>query len=272
MVKRKIVKIDEELCDGCGLCVPNCPEGALQIVEGKARLTSENYCDGLGACLGHCPKGAITIEEREAEPFDEEATRRHLQESGWESEAIAEHTLGETHDVLHIKPHPLEAGVGCPSAKVMQLRRPTEEGSSMEEPTSTPNRSELAHWPVKLSLVSPTAPFLKGADLLIAADCVPFAYADFHRDLLRGKAVIVGCPKLDDANFYVEKLAKIFRLSSVRSITVAHMEVPCCFGLKHIVQRALSVSGRGIPIREIIIGVRGEVKVDQREGVCHESV
>ncbi len=228
-MKRKIVRIDEEKCDGCGLCVPACAEGAIEIIDGKARLISEKYCDGLGACLGECPQDAITIEEREAESFDEKAVEAHL------------------HSHTH-------AGFECPSARIVQLTKVKETDASVSlEP-------QLSHWPVQLTLVPSSAPYLKEADLLIAADCVPFAYPDFHHKLLAGKVVLVGCPKLDDANFYIEKLAEIFAQNNLKSITVAHMEVPCCFGLDQIVRQALARSEKNIPIEETTIGIDGTVK------------
>lgn len=231
MIKRKIVRIDEEKCDGCGLCVPACPEGAIQIIDGKARLVSETYCDGLGACLGDCPKGAITIEEREAEPFDEEAVKARLQNH---------------HHVA----------AACPSAQVLQFEKSgTEDSDAMD---TVPVQSQLSQWPIQLTLVPPQAPYLNNADLLIAADCTPFAYPLFHQDLLKGKTILIGCPKLDDPQFYIEKLTQIFKLNNITSVTVAHMEVPCCFGLSYIVKEALSSAGRDIPIEDITIGIKGE--------------
>jgi Pyruvate/2-oxoacid:ferredoxin oxidoreductase delta subunit len=191
MAKRKIVQIDESKCDGCGMCVPSCAEGAIQIVDSKARLVSDVYCDGLGACLGECPQGAIAIVERDAEPFDK------------------------------------------PSA--------------------------LGHWPIQLHLVPPQAPFLRDADLLLVADCVPFALADFHGRFLRGRPVLVGCPKLDDAEAYVAKLAAILKLASIRSLTVVHMEVPCCTGLVRIARAALAASGVEVPLEDVTISIRGKV-------------
>ena len=233
---RKIIHIDEEKCNGCGLCVPACVEGALQIVDGKARLISETYCDGLGACLGECPQGAIIIEEREAEEFNEHAVHHHLEE------------MKATE----------ELPCGCSSATVTQFDRPeTTEAGPGEE---IHQQSMLSHWPVQLRLVPPIAPFLPGADLLLAADCAPFAYGGFHQDFLKGHTVLVACPKLDDFQAHQMKLTEILRQSPVKSLTVVHLEVPCCSGLVHMARQAIQLSGRDIPFREIIIGTRGDLK------------
>jgi len=236
MSKRKIVKIDEEKCTGCGLCVPNCAEGALKIINGKAVLVKEIYCDGLGACLGYCPEGAIAIEERDAKPFNEEATKVHLTE------------LKKKEDK--------KLPCGCPGTAVRSI----DKRATNDERRATKTESELTNWPVQLMLVPTEAPYLKNADLLIAADCVAFSYPDFHQDLLKGKALIIGCPKLDDAGLYVEKLVEIFKINNLKSITVAHMEVPCCFGLNHIVSEAMKLSGKKIPLKEITISIQGDVK------------
>ena len=232
MVIRKIVRIDEDLCNGCGQCVPNCAEGALRVIDGKARLVSEVYCDGLGACLGHCPRGAITIEEREATAFDEEVVHEHLKKREYEECA-------------------------CPSSAVQ----------SLEVAAGTPHlpvKPSLGHWPVQLRLVPVKAPFFEGADLLVTADCVPFAYPNMHRDLMNGRSVVVGCPKFDDAKAYAEKLGEILRSNDVRSISVVHMEVPCCFGLAWVVNKALESSGKKIPIRQSIVTVKGEIREASR--------
>jgi len=234
-MKRKIVKIDEEKCDGCGTCVPACVEGALQIINGKAKLISEIYCDGLGACIGECPQGAITIEEREATGFDDEAVRRHLEEKVTE-----------------------ELPCGCSSATVVQFAAPESAGPVSED--AIPCQSMLGHWPVQLTLVPPTAPFLKGADLLLVADCVPFAYAGFHQRFLRDRALVVACPKLDDFRAHQEKLTQLLRQAAVKSLTVVHMEVPCCSGLVHMAKQAMQLSGKNIPFREVTIGIKGDVK------------
>ena len=238
MSMRKIVKIDEEKCNGCGLCIPACAEGALRIVDGKAKIVKDIYCDGLGACLGHCPQDAISIEEREANPFDEAAAIENLKAKAGERKPL---------------PHPQG---GCPSAAAFSIERGPEDAPRPH----TGAASELGQWPVQLALVPPVAPFWDGADLLIAADCVPFAYADFHGDLLRGKALIIACPKLDETGPYLVKLRTILAENDVRSITVAHMEVPCCFGLMRLVREALSASGKDIPLHEVEISIKGERK------------
>jgi len=236
-VLRKVIRIDEEKCNGCGACVPACAEGALQIVNGKAKLISEKYCDGLGACLGECPQGAITIEERAAEEFDEEAVKHHLEEKEPVSEVLP---------------------CGCPSATVTQFDRQEATGVAPSDDIYQP--SMLSQWPVQLTLVPPMAPFLHGADLVLAADCVPFAYAGFHQDFLRGHALLVACPKLDDFQAHLRKLADILCHSQVKSLTVVHMEVPCCSGLAHMAKQAIRLSGKDIPLKEVTIGIRGDQK------------
>jgi NAD-dependent dihydropyrimidine dehydrogenase PreA subunit len=236
---RKIVKIDEELCDGCGACVISCAEGALKIIDGKARLTSETYCDGLGACLGKCPQDAITVEDREAEDFDEAAAAENvLVESAAEERAFS-----------------------CPSAGVKLFER---QGGTAAPPVGVRDagvESRLTHWPVQLALVPPTAPFLKVADLVLTADCVPFAYAGFHRDFLGDNtALLVACPKLDDFAAHQKKLTEILKQSGIKSLTVVHMEVPCCSGLVHMAKQAVLASGNVVPFRDITIGVKGERK------------
>jgi ferredoxin len=232
---RKIVKIDNEKCNGCGACVPRCAEGALQIINGKARLVSEVYCDGLGACLGECQVGAITIEERVAEDFNEEAVERHLNEEEHEEETLA---------------------CGCSSAQVQELieHTPVASGAPIHQ-TST-----LRHWPVQLTLVPVRAPFLQGADVLLAAHCTAFAYGDFHQDFLKDHALLIACPKLDDIEAHLEKLTQLVAHSGMKSLTVLHMEVPCCSGLVYLAKKAIEASGRKIPLKEITIGVNGEIK------------
>ena len=244
MTRRKIIQIDEEKCDGCGLCVPSCAEGAIQVINGKARLVSDVYCDGLGACLGECPQGAISIVEREAEGFDEEAAREHV--AGVAAKGRATEAAPQA----------------CPGAAVRDLSLPVLPGAYQEDRhscLSEPEPSALSNWPVQLHLVPPNAPFLKNADVLLVADCVPFALPDFHRRFLRGRPVVIGCPKLDNAQAYVEKLAQTVAVSSIRSLTVVHMEVPCCTGLVRIAEAAVQASGREVPIEEVTISIRGKV-------------
>lgn len=237
---RQIIKIDEEKCNGCGLCVPACVEGALQIIDGKAKLISEIYCDGLGACLGECPQDAIIIEEREAAEFDEEATKIHMEQSEPEP-AVSEPLAG-----------------GCPGAALQQFER-AEVPEAVTSVGVTP-QSRLNQWPVQLTLVPPSAPFLQGADILLTADCVPFACAGFHGDLLKDQALLIACPKLDDAQAHLKKLTEILTQAKPKSLTVLRMEVPCCFGLVHIAKQAIAASGQDIPFEEVIVGVRGDMK------------
>ncbi|MFH1483113.1 MAG: 4Fe-4S binding protein [Chloroflexota bacterium] len=249
---RKIVRIDEEKCNGCGLCVPGCVEGALQVVDGKARLISETYCDGLGACLGECPEGAITIEERMAEKFDEEAAKQHVAPQA-PACSCAGSAVGHPGTQTEAERLPC----GCPGSAVRQFEAQAGVGAPpVPQPLAG---SALSQWPVQLTLVPPTAPFLKQADLLLVADCVPFAYAGFHRDMLRGHALLVACPKLDDFQAHRQKLTEILRQSGAKSLTVVHVEVPCCHGLVHMAREAMLASGRAIPLKERIIGVRGEL-------------
>jgi len=250
MATRKIVKIDEEKCNGCGLCIPNCAEGALQIIDGKAKLITDKFCDGLGACLGHCPEDAITVIEREAEEFDEKAVEIHL------------HKKHEATPQPQPKPQPELHFGGCPSSRAMQFQPKPSADSAPKGSTV----SQLTQWPVQLKLVPVDAPYFQDADLLIAADCVPFAYPDFHQDFLKGKALVVGCPKLDDIKFYREKLTAIFKENSIRSVTVPFMEVPCCFGLVKATEDAIEASGKKIPFKKVKIGLHGEIKPEAEIG------
>ncbi|MBN1909505.1 MAG: 4Fe-4S binding protein [Pirellulales bacterium] len=241
MVKRNIIQIDREKCDGCGLCVSACAEGAIQIRGGKAELVSDTYCDGLGACLGECPRGALTVVQREAEAFDQKATERHV--------------AGQTAEPKLLPTLPC----GCPGTNV-QTFSPAPSVRSVDATSSCgKSTSALGHWPVQLHLVPPGASFLREADLLLVADCVPFALADFHERLLRDRVVVIGCPKLDDAAAYVDRLAAILTESPPRRLTVVHMEVPCCTGLVKIAREALNRSRRDIPLDELTVSVRGEV-------------
>jgi NAD-dependent dihydropyrimidine dehydrogenase PreA subunit len=235
MALRNIVKIDEEKCTGCGLCVNACAEGAIKIIDGKAMLVSEIYCDGLGACLGHCPEDAITIEKREAEDFNEEATKAHLAQE---------------------KNARMQPDFVCPGMATKQLRKKVvPEGAA--KAGAVP--SELGQWPVQLKLVSPHAPYFADADLLLVADCVPFAMGDFHNRFLRDHGIVVGCPKLDDVQFYIEKLAAILQANTLNSLTVIHMEVPCCSGLTYIAQQAIANSNIEMAFEDVTIDLQGNV-------------
>ncbi len=270
MAKRKIIKIDQDKCTGCGLCIPNCPEGALQIIDNKARLISDLFCDGLGACIGHCPEGAIIIEEREARPYSEPEVMKNIVKQGKNViKAHLEHLKGHGEQKLvqealdFLNQHKIavpELGAhshkGCPGVKVMDFSKQ----SSAAAAKTTSAQSQLGQWPVQITLVPVNAPYLEGADLLIAADCVPFAYADFHDKLLKGKVLLIGCPKLDDAQAYQQKLSQIFKDNQIKSVTCAHMDVPCCFGLVHIIKEAVSASGKKIPFKEVTVTIRGEIK------------
>ena len=235
-MKRKIVEIDREKCDGCGLCVPQCAEGAIKILDGKATLVADNLCDGLGACLGHCPKGAIRIIEREAEAFDEKKSLEHKGKTGTEQ--------SKTHH-----------GHICPGSQLRKLNPGT--GVTLK----TQTQSQLSHWPVQLRLIPQTAPFLKNANLLICADCVPFSVPDFHSRYLNGRAVVVGCPKLDDLDFYAEKLELLFKEAKPAKITVLRMEVPCCGGIAHIAKAARDKIAPLTPFEVHVIGIKGEIEI-----------
>jgi Pyruvate/2-oxoacid:ferredoxin oxidoreductase delta subunit len=245
-VKRKIIEIDEQRCDGCGQCVPSCAEGAIEIIEGKAKLVADKFCDGLGACLGECPNDALRVVEREAEEFDEEAVEHHL-------EARAEAQAAPA------------MACGCPSAQIQSfVREASCEKANQPALYGRSDLSALAHWPVQIRLVPPTAPFLKGADLLVAADCTPVVYPHFHQDFLQGKVVMVGCPKFDEARLYVEKFAEVFQKSGVKSVTVLTMEVPCCQGLPIIVKKGMEAAGKSVPLEQVVISTRGEILKRQK--------
>ncbi|WP_457553955.1 ATP-binding protein [Desulfobacula sp.] len=241
---RKIIQIDEELCNGCGNCVLACAEGAIQIIDGKAKVIADKYCDGLGACIGDCPEDALHIIEREADDFDEEAVEEMLKQQ----------------KVVKKEPEPVSCG--CSSTTISTF--PTAMDTSCDcanKPTihSSGGASSLGHWPVQIRLVPVGAPFLKGSDLVIAADCVPVAYPNFHADFLKGKTVMIGCPKFDNADEMVEKLAQVFKSSGIKSITAAIMEVPCCSALPVIVKKALERAEVNIPYKEVVISYRGEL-------------
>jgi Pyruvate/2-oxoacid:ferredoxin oxidoreductase delta subunit len=247
-VKREIITIDAEKCDGCGNCVPSCAEGALQIVDGKARLVKESYCDGLGACLGECPQGALTVVEVEADPFDEAEVTAHL---GHKPLARPVHVQVQELTSTAMRPIPLAAFPACPSVQPRQIVR--DEPPANNQPRL---KSELRQWPVQLHLVPMQAPFYQGADLTLIADCVPFANPNMHADLMAQSVIAVGCPKLDDGNAYIRKLAQILASNDVRSLKVAYMEVPCCRGLVFIAEQALKASGKDIPLEITMVSIQ----------------
>ncbi len=257
-VTRDIILIDEDLCDGCGDCITSCAEGALEIVDGKAKLRAEVLCDGAGACIGHCPTGALTIEKRESEEYDEAEVQAQLKAAESKAQPAAV---------------PIAAPSGCPGSAARQwsngpqqiqsqvtrdhtTRGHATRGHAFKAP-SEKRQSELRQWPVQLTLVPPNAPYFKNADLVIAADCVPFAYPEFHNDFLKGRALVVGCPKLDDLQSYVVKLAEIFKANDIKSVEVLLMEVPCCGGIVQAASMARDQAGANFAIRATVIGVQG---------------
>jgi len=257
-MERKIISIDEDLCDGCGNCIVGCSEGALQLVDGKARLVKEDFCDGFGDCVGACPTGALVIEERETVDFDEEAVKQHLLETqGIEAvwrmeEAQKKHHAHEADDHLH---H------GCPGSRMREIKRPAQQTAATPNPTGPIMQSELAQWPVQIHLVPPTAPYFKNKELVVMSTCGPLASADVHWRYLRGRSVVVGCPKLDDARPYASKLGTILKENEIPKVIVARMEVPCCGGLTTIVHQAVELFGRDdIIVEENVIGIDGVIK------------
>jgi ferredoxin len=275
-MKRKIIDIDQEKCTGCGNCIPNCPEGAIQMIDGKARLVSDLFCDGLGACLGTCPEGAITIEEREAEPYDEKrvmanivrqgentirAHLKHLRDHNEQDylrqalEYLDEQGIdGETEkreDTMERKQFS-----GCPGSRAMAL----DKKETSTQTSTGPSPSELSHWPIQMHLISPRASHYQGADLLLAADCVAFAAGGFHRDFLAGKALAIACPKLDEGQeIYRDKLKALIDEARINTLTVVMMQVPCCGGLLRLAQQAASECERKVPIKAIVVSLQGEV-------------
>lgn len=248
-LKRKIIQIDEEKCDGCGNCVIGCAEGALAVVDGKAKVISDNLCDGLGACIGECPQDALEIIERDAEAFDEAAVEVHLAAQRQAQQSQASVQPGTT--------------CGCASAQIQTFSGGCPSIQSNAQPVSEKEASALSHWPVQIRLIPPHAPFLKGADLLVVADCVPVAFPSLHQDLLKGNVVMIGCPKFDDADEYIEKFTAIFKTAGVKSVTTAVMEVPCCAGLPWMVEKGLAAAKTQIAYKQIVVSTRGEI-VEQR--------
>jgi len=282
IVKRKIIKIDEEKCTGCGLCVPDCPEGAIQIIDGKARLVSDLFCDGLGACLGTCPEKAITVEEREAEPYDEKRVMENIIKQG-ENTIIAHLRHLKEHNQLEYLLQAVafleEKGIENPMHKMAGGDRPFTEGHggcpgsrSMDfadhhagkGDETGQRRSQLAHWPVQLHLISPSAPQYQGADVLLAADCTAYAAGDFHKDYLKGKALAIACPKLDEGkDEYIEKIRSLIDDARINTLTVMIMEVPCCGGLLKLAHDAAARAARKVPVKCLVIGIQGDVLKDE---------
>lgn len=274
MAKRKIIKIDINKCNGCGKCIPNCPEGALQLIDGKARLISDLFCDGLGACIGHCPEGAITFEEREAEAYDERQVMENIVKQG---ENVVKAHLEHLKDHNETKLFEIAISVlkekgmevpkfgkeektfsGCPGAKMMNFSDDNKGTDGREEEGQ--RKSQLRQWPVQLHLVRPEASYFQKSDLLVAADCTAFSLADFHKDYLKDKSLIIACPKLDhDQEIYIEKLKSLIDDAEVNTITVMTMEVPCCGGLLFMVKKAKEEAKREVPVKHIVVGIQGDI-------------
>lgn len=276
-MKRNIITIDQQKCNGCGLCIPNCPEGAIQIIDNKARLVSDLMCDGLGACLGHCPQGAIKVIEREAEPYDERKVMANIVKQGTNTikahlehlknhgemelfdEAInylSENKISIPHQTVNA-PSNIHAG-GCPGSKNMSFMK-----STRGQPES-PKSSELTHWPIQLHLISPNAPHFRGSDMVMAADCTAFSFGDFHNKLIKGKTLAIACPKLDDGHdIYLEKLIALIDDAKINTLTVVIMQVPCCGGLLHLAQKAAASASRKIPVKCMVISLQGEIIKDE---------
>ncbi|MCX5719011.1 MAG: 4Fe-4S binding protein [Nitrospirae bacterium] len=252
-MKRKVITINEDLCDGCGNCVSACSEGALQIVDGKARLVKEDFCDGFGDCIGECPTGALIIEEKESRPFDEIATKEYLfetkgKEAVWRMEEAQRKHNGKKRPLMPC---------GCPGSLAQTFKR-TEK---IVEHSRSRIVSQLGNWPVQITLLPLKAPYYEDADLLVAADCCAYAYGGFHNDFIKGYTLAIGCPKLDNPDAYLEKLATIIRENNIKSVTVTYMEVPCCMGLLRLVEEAVKQSGKDIPLEKVEIGIRGQIKM-----------
>ncbi len=280
-MKRSIITIDQDRCTGCGLCIPNCPEGAIQLIDGKARLISDLFCDGLGACLGHCPEGAITLEEREADAYDEPRVMENIIQAGPNTirahlEHLRDHGqkefLAQALQVLKQKglPNPLElaaacptggfhghgGGGGCAGSRAMSFENPAAE--TAPEPGTRP--SQLTHWPVQLHLIAPQAPHFQGSDLLLAADCTAFSFGDFHKNFLKGKTLVIACPKLDEGQeTYVEKIKALIDEAKINTLTVLIMQVPCCSGLLRLAKEAARQAARKVPIKCVVVGLQGVI-------------
>ncbi len=287
-MEREVIKIDEDICNGCGECIPACHEGALQIIDGKARLISDLMCDGLGACLGHCPQGAMEIEKREAEPYNETkvmeimvekgintviAHLKHLKdhnEMDFVKEAMGflknnpdkydfdlQEVINAMHNKVQVKPMGHQGG-GCPGSQSREINRPA--FTMQDNAAAGPQNSELKQWPVQMHLINPAASFFKEADMVLAADCVPFAMGNFHQKFLKNKVLAIACPKLDDGQeTYLNKLVSLINDARINSLTVVIMQVPCCGGLFGLAQQAVQLASRKIPVKRAIISVEGDV-------------
>lgn len=284
---RHIIKVDESKCTGCGHCIPNCPEGAIKIIDGKARLVSDLFCDGLGACIGHCPEGAISVEEREAEPYDERKVMENIVKQGKNVIIAHLHHLKEHNQTEYLnqalsflKEKNIETGelgfsesescerhkvdvhsMRCPGSNEIYFKQSKVYKSDLKNDLGGEcnSDSKLSNWPIQLQLLNPNASYLKNANLLIVADCVPFSFANFHKKFLDNKILIIFCPKLDKIiDVYVDKLTEIFKNQDIKTLTLVHMEVPCCFGLQHIVKDALKNSGKNITLNDYTISIKGE--------------
>jgi len=281
-MKRKIIRIDEDKCNGCGLCIPNCPEGAIQLIDGKARLISDLFCDGLGACLGHCPEGAIAVEEREAEPYDERRVMENIVRQGPNTIKAHLHHLKEHNEIDYLKeamavlkeiniqimeednkmnrPKTAPHGGGCPGSRSFSFTEPSEGVPA----SSTDMPSQLTHWPIQLHLISPAARQYQSADMLLAADCIAFSMGNFHEKFLKGKALAIACPKLDEGQeVYLAKLVSLIDDAKINTLTVAIMEVPCCSGLLQLAKQAVEQAVRKIPVKAIVVGHRGDILQEQ---------
>lgn len=276
-MKREIIKIDQDKCTGCGQCIPACPEGALQMIDGKARLVSDLFCDGLGACLGDCPEDAITIEKREAEPYDEArvmenivkqgkntiiAHLRHLEEHG-ETEYLEQAKKFLRKKGIQVpkykKEQAMDEQCGCPGSATQTLNN---QSVSKKRHNNSPVNSRLNNWPVQMHLINPNAPYFKNADILLSADCVPFSYGDFHNKFVKDRVVITLCPKLDNsAEKYIEKLTNIINNNTINSVTIVKMEVPCCNGTEIIAKEAIKRSGEVVPLSSYTVTVEGSIDI-----------
>ena len=281
MAKRKIIKIDQQKCNGCGQCMPNCPEGAIQIIDNKAHLIGDLFCDGLGACIGHCSLGAITIEEREAEDYNEAKVMENIIKGGVNViKAHLKHLkdhgetayLKQAMDVLKSKGIELPdmknkesscadtLHAGCPGVRMMDFSE-TEQGESDAQGI---RKSQLRQWPIQLHLVSPLAPYYRQKDVILSADCVAYALADFHKDYLKGKGMAIACPKLDpDMDIYKDKITDLIEKAQINSLTVMTMEVPCCYGLFELAKSAAFSAKRKIPVKHIVVGISGKILKDE---------